>query len=289
MGKLSESIARGLAAARPAVGDVSIGAIYFSTDTLVLERNNGSSWDSISVAGTPAITQLTGDVTAGPGSGSQAATIGNDKVTTAKIINDAVTYAKIQNVTDARLLGRSAGSAGDTQEITIGSGLSLAAGALTASGGSSAWTTEVTKSVDQDVTASSTLADDTELQLAVTANDVWLIELLIIYSATDATRDFLWDVAVSSGTMSGSSGGFHLSSGDVAGAINIAFAAVTNSGDTTSGTAAAHGIRAFKMEYTLFFSATATFKFRFAESSAQAATEARCKAKSRLRAFRMSP
>jgi hypothetical protein len=53
-------------------------------------------------------------------------------VGTAQIDNDAVTYAKIQNVTDARLLGRSAGSSGDAQEITVGSGLSLSAGALTA-------------------------------------------------------------------------------------------------------------------------------------------------------------
>lgn len=67
---------------------------------------------------------LTGDVT-GSGTGSFAATIAND----------AVTYAKIQNVTDARLLGRSAGSAGDVQEITVGSGLSLSGGSLTASGG----------------------------------------------------------------------------------------------------------------------------------------------------------
>lgn len=43
---------------------------------------------------------------------------------------DAVTYAKIQNVTDARLLGRSAGSAGDCQELTVSSPLSLSAGAL---------------------------------------------------------------------------------------------------------------------------------------------------------------
>jgi hypothetical protein len=67
---------------------------------------------------------LTGDVT-GTGTGSFAATIAND----------AVTYAKIQNVTDARLLGRSAGSSGDCQEITVGSGLSLSAGTLTATGG----------------------------------------------------------------------------------------------------------------------------------------------------------
>jgi hypothetical protein len=46
----------------------------------------------------------------------------------------AVTYAKIQNVTDARLLGRSAGSAGSVQEITIGAGLSLSGGVLSNSG-----------------------------------------------------------------------------------------------------------------------------------------------------------
>jgi hypothetical protein len=51
------------------------------------------------------------------------------------IDNDAVTYAKIQNVTDARLLGRSAGTNGDVQEITVGTGLSLSAGSLTATGG----------------------------------------------------------------------------------------------------------------------------------------------------------
>lgn len=51
------------------------------------------------------------------------------------IANDAVTFAKFQNITDVRLLGRSAGSSGDMQEITIGAGLSLAAGELSATGG----------------------------------------------------------------------------------------------------------------------------------------------------------
>ena len=70
------------------------------------------------------IITLTGDVT-GSGTGSFAATIAND----------AVTFAKMQNITDVRLLGRSAGSSGDCQEITVGSGLSLSGGALTATGG----------------------------------------------------------------------------------------------------------------------------------------------------------
>lgn len=56
--------------------------------------------------------------------------IEDDAVTTAKIAADQVTYAKIQNVTDDRLLGRSAGSSGDAQEITVGQGVDLASGAL---------------------------------------------------------------------------------------------------------------------------------------------------------------
>jgi hypothetical protein len=51
------------------------------------------------------------------------------------IDSDVVTYAKIQNVSaTSRLLGRSTAGAGDIEELTIGSGLSLTAGQLTATG-----------------------------------------------------------------------------------------------------------------------------------------------------------
>jgi hypothetical protein len=52
-----------------------------------------------------------------------------------QIDNDAVTYAKIQNVSAAsRLLGRgSAGGAGDTEEISLGTGLSLSGTTLSSS------------------------------------------------------------------------------------------------------------------------------------------------------------
>lgn len=73
------------------------------------------------------ITALTGDVTAS-GTGSVAATISND----------AVTYVKIQNVsTNNRLLGRATAGAGDVEEITIGTGLSITGTTLNASGGGS--------------------------------------------------------------------------------------------------------------------------------------------------------
>lgn len=65
-------------------------------------------------------------------------------INTADLTNDGVTYAKIQNVTDNRLLGRSAGSAGDVQEITVGTGLALAAGVLTADYASGTFTVTAT-------------------------------------------------------------------------------------------------------------------------------------------------
>jgi len=53
------------------------------------------------------------------------------------IDNTAVTYAKIQNVTTSRILGRSTAGAGSVEEISIGSGLSLSGGTLSAIGGGS--------------------------------------------------------------------------------------------------------------------------------------------------------
>jgi hypothetical protein len=54
------------------------------------------------------------------------------------IDNTAVTYAKIQNIsTNNRLLGRAASGAGSTEEITIGSGLSLTGSTLEATASAS--------------------------------------------------------------------------------------------------------------------------------------------------------
>lgn len=66
------------------------------------------------------ITELTGDVTAGPGSGSQAATIPNN----------TVTFAKMQDIATAKLLGRATAGTGDVEEIELGTGLEFSAGNL---------------------------------------------------------------------------------------------------------------------------------------------------------------
>lgn len=66
------------------------------------------------------ITQLTGNVTAGPGSGSQVATIAND----------AVTYAKLQNVNALSLVGNPTGAAADATNVSIGMGLAASGSSL---------------------------------------------------------------------------------------------------------------------------------------------------------------
>lgn len=126
--RLQDVLLRGVAGSRPAANSVAIGTLYYSTDTEVLEQSDGSSWNTYSASGS-GITTLTGDVTAGPGSGSQAATIANNAVTTAKILDDNVTYAKIQNVSATdRLLGRDTAAAGNIEEIPVSSGLEFTGG-----------------------------------------------------------------------------------------------------------------------------------------------------------------
>ena len=73
-----------------------------------------------SAAGASGINQLTGDVTAGPGTGSQAATIAND----------AVTFAKMQNINTDRLIGRETAGSGDPEEISLGTRLSMSSTTL---------------------------------------------------------------------------------------------------------------------------------------------------------------
>lgn len=81
----------------------------------------------LGVVGGGGITQLTGDVTAGPGTGSQAATIANNAVTLAKIAHAAA---------NSVLVGAgSAGTGANYTEITLGTGLTMTGGVLSATGG----------------------------------------------------------------------------------------------------------------------------------------------------------
>ena len=130
----------------PATG---FGQIWIrsSDNKLIYTDESGTDTDLGASGGGGGITALTGDVTAS-GSGSVAATIAagavehamldNDcvdgdniaddsinsehyvdgSIDTAHIADDQVTYAKIQNVTNARMLGNNSGGAGSVTEMT---------------------------------------------------------------------------------------------------------------------------------------------------------------------------
>jgi hypothetical protein len=91
------------------------------------------------------ITQLTGDVTAGPGAGSVVATIGNSKVTTIKIADGAVIFSKLQNIAGLSFLGNPLAGVNPVQAIPLttvpyfGTGIGGAASATTFLRGDGQW------------------------------------------------------------------------------------------------------------------------------------------------------
>jgi hypothetical protein len=103
IGTLPVLFATGTHAARPAASAVGKGGLYSCTTHALVYQTDGSSWSTWATLGATA----SGSITA---SG----------------------YTQ----TTARLLGRTTASTGAIEEITVGSGLSLSAGSLTATGGS---------------------------------------------------------------------------------------------------------------------------------------------------------
>lgn len=79
------------------------------TATHVLTSNGAGAVPTFQATATTGITQLTGNVTAGPGTGSQVATIAAD----------AVTFAKMQNIATQTAVGRNTAATGDPESVTI--------------------------------------------------------------------------------------------------------------------------------------------------------------------------
>lgn len=86
-----------------------INFVEGSNVTLTVTDDAGNEEVDVEIAagGGSGISELTGDVTAGPGTGSQAATIAND----------VVTFAKMQNLAADTLIGRITGT-GDPEAVT---------------------------------------------------------------------------------------------------------------------------------------------------------------------------
>lgn len=87
-------------------------------------------------------------------------TPGDGSTETSKIADDAVTYAKMQNISAAsKLLGRGDSGAGDPQEITLGTGLSISGTTLNVSGsGAPADATYITQTSNGTLSAEQALS-----------------------------------------------------------------------------------------------------------------------------------
>ena len=106
------------------------------------ELNIGSG---LSLTGGTLSCTVAGGTVTSVGISSTDLSVANSPITTSGTItldinNSAVTFAKIQNIATSRILGRSTAGSGVVEELSIGSGLSLSAGTLSATGLSSTLT-----------------------------------------------------------------------------------------------------------------------------------------------------
>jgi len=137
------------------------------------------------------------------------------------------------------------------------------------------WTT-IVKSANQDVTNSSTLVNDTDLQFSVVAGGHYMVEMQLTISANNTGCDYKFGVNVNSGTMKGS-GLWHYISSTGAGVngvvqVNAASNTTVNGGTTVSDV---DFLCFYQLKFSFTASENATFSLQFANVTANPAYTSR--------------
>ena len=135
----------------------------------------------------------------------------------------------------------------------------------------------IVKSANQDVTNSTTLVDDTDMQFSVVAGGQYMIEMDVVISANSTTGDYKNAFLVSAGTMKGSGILIAPNATAVAAttAYNVNAANITTAIAIGTNAADLDLLASIKIIFSFTASANATFKYQFAQNNAILATTAR--------------
>lgn len=182
------------------------------------------------------------------------------------IANDVVTYAKMQNISaTSRILGRITAGAGDTEELTGTQAGSIIDGYTT-----------IVKAANQDVTNAG-VTNDNDFSFAVTAAGHYMVRMDVVQSGNNTTGDYIFDFAVSAGTMTGKGTCQNLTAAAAVQNIIVTAAAAANTTAIVTGapTASLDDLVAVRVFYAFTASSNATFRYRFGNSAAAAGRTSR--------------